>query len=139
MTKTEKPASLAVICFNAFKDDTPLPCRLCAINDDTFTVHIMNTMTNPSKDITSVAIELAEDVALFAAAVASGLEDEDANKTFRIISDMISSISWTDDVNIFAKIEERVKQYDSDYEYCHFAQQILTILETGFEWKTKLI
>lgn len=131
-TKTLNPASFSVLCFNAFKDETPLPCKLAAINDDALTIHIMNTLIEPNKNISSVAIELGEDMAMFAAAVASGLQDITAEKNFHKISDMISSIRWTEDDDIFEKIQTEVQPYNNNKEYSKLAQQLMTILHTGY-------
>lgn len=130
--KTTTPNYLSVLIFNAFKDDTPLPAKLAALNDDTLTVHIMNTMIETGKNISTVAIELAENMAMFSAAVAMGIKDEESKIKFREISDLISSIRWTDDDDIFVKIQEKVKPYNANKEYCHLANQILTILHTGY-------
>lgn len=131
-TTTISPASFSVMCFSGFEDETPLPCKLAAINDDALTVHIMNTMIEPGKNISSVAIELGENLAMFAAAVANVFNDASAEKKFHEISDLISSIRWTDDDDIFVKIQNQVEPFKDNREYKKLVQQLMTILHTGF-------
>lgn len=126
------PVSLSILAYNTFKDKTPLPCKLATINDDALTVHIMITMIEPGKNISSVAIELGKNLATFAAVVAHGLKDATAKKNFYEISDLIDSIRWTDDDDIFVKIQNQVEPFKDNREYKKLVQQLMTILHTGF-------
>lgn len=117
MEKKLDTSSLAVIAFNSFKDEAPLPMKLSVIDDDDLTDFILRDLTEKHDCTLSVAAcALALDTAQFGVALANA--DAQVADVFHSIVTVIDDCQGMSSPDLIETVEQqlnRIAEISSKY------------------------